>query len=247
MTAGRSRLKFSGNASRLAGLSWYHLKAIHTMQGIVEPISYGKSFVLGAARFEIESRAMIDGVEYYQCAACLGEHSYARYDFFKNPSYSMTPVFSTGEWDWNIKQASFGRYFVNRSPKGFLWGPDREIQLCYNQYREIKSTDEIIDATIKGVQVVAQTNINGTILEYPLKTINIFRNNGIEKFQVDTGLIVYPENDTVHLGFIAFNRLDSVDLLIYKPKSIAFMGRHYHYKTNIYKSIMAVTRLFMEV
>ena len=106
--------------------------------------------------------------------------------------------------------------------------------------------------------LVAQTEIHNkktglrAILEYPIKTMNIDRDNNI--YQVDTGPLALPDLTrredsalgTVRLAFVAFNQPHFADFVIEQltpiTKDDVEVAEVYHYSNPI--SLTASNRIF---
>ena len=192
-------------------------------------IDYGRSFICtcgpeNAPRFWVESRCRaIESatgmtVEYYQCASCKSENTFADSNLFMDPNYDFLPIFSEREVVIFRRHAwcdeSYGRFLNGQA----TWGDAADPRL---KYREVRGTEhlpiwggmspclrevqarvlsipsDMAEAAAAGLPLIGQTELcdeatgNRAILEYPVKTINLRPEEGL--WQVDTGPVVLPD------------------------------------------------------
>ena len=114
-----------------------------------------------------------------------------------------------------------------------LWGGQEYELLEMEALTALDSSEEIVAATRAHWPLVAQVELEfgnaslRAVLEFPIKQMNTLE---ATTWQVDTGPIVFhdlarrsPDSslaEGLHLAFIAFNQLDSVDLILEAPTDI---------------------------
>ncbi|MHC4398320.1 MAG: hypothetical protein ACYTG0_01430 [Planctomycetota bacterium] len=226
-------------------------------------LDYGLSFVCNpspknAVRFWIESRTtVIDGLtststEFYQCASCKSEHTFAEKDLFQEDNYDFLPVFG-GEDAGDLlifrRSARLSERYREITKSEKVWG---KPILKLREGRHVKVLDtweEIRDMTAAGVPIVSQTEIRDpdtnlrAIIECPIKTMNISLER--QMYQVDTGPIALPDLsrrsdpliDILSLAFVAFNAPYSADFVIEQPTPVIEDGKElcqiHHYSNPI--------------
>jgi hypothetical protein len=232
-------------------------------------LDYGLSFIGSAGtgnavRFWVESRTRIideksGAVEdFYQCASCKSENTFAAKDLFQTDNYDFMPIF--GPKDTLV----FRRKVYLNTNYRTTYGADQPWGGAIYRTREaapvtlLKDNTQIRRATFQGLPIVSQTEIRDArtglraIIECPVKTMNI--NEAKNAYQVDTGPIVWPDLskrydkmvDSLSLAFIAFNAPDFADFVIETPTPLKegdkVVSTVYHYST--LKSFPAVNRLY---
>jgi hypothetical protein len=137
-----------------------------------------------------------------------------------------------------------------------MWDGQRYHLIEPAECGELKSNEEIREATYSMLPLVAQTEIRNTeteqraILEYPVKTMNTHREN--DMYQVDTGPLAFPDLtqrhdrnvDGISLAFVAFNVPDFADFVLEVPTSLGEGGPDVHHYSEIL-SLPAENRLFV--
>lgn len=226
-------------------------------------LDYGLSFICNtlptnSARFWIESRTTViddlQGVstEFYQCASCKSEDTFAKKDLFYKENYDFLPIFGGKEAEdllvFRRKAGLCDRYRTIVKAEEY-WGKP-VLKLRQGQKVKVLETwEQIRDATAAAVPIVSQTEICNpetklrAIIECPVKTMNIGHPNRM--YQVDTGPIAYadlsrrfePMIDCLSLAFIAFNAPHFADFVIEQLTSINDEGKEpcqvYHYSNPI--------------
>jgi hypothetical protein len=222
----------------------------------VRCLDYGLSFicnsaVFNAVRFWVESRTTVTDehsgaeMEFYQCASCKSEETFAERGLFKEENYDFLPIFGGGLWLVFRRRAWLAPGYRQIHTFARQWG---EPMLKLRQAKSVTVLDtweKIRDATAAALPLVAQTEIRSessglrALIEYPIKTMNISLEYG--KFQVDTGPIAFPDLakrydppiDCLSLAFIAFNAAHFADFVIEQPTPVVEDGaercRVYHY------------------
>ena len=92
----------------------------------MDPIDYSRSFLHGKwtenrVRFWVESRTRIIDpekaapIDYYQCASCKSENTFAPNDLFHQDNYDFLPIFGPGDGvTFRRKAWSFRRRLIER-------------------------------------------------------------------------------------------------------------------------------------
>jgi len=241
-----------------AGIAFAPCRAGGAQPLLEPPIDYGRSYVTTAGGagnqpvFWIESRCRItdpatDEVrDYYQCASCKSESTFATHDLFLANNYDFLPVF--GETDCVIlrrRLPASGEYrqVVPVSP----WGKATPV-LRTVKMRVLSTPDEIISAIEAAVPIVSQTELREeesgrtAIIECPVKTMNM--NSARRVYQVDTGPVLLPDlaatpeqwSATLRLAFIAFNAPDWADFVVDEPTAVSADVKVHHFSERLHFS-----------
>ncbi|HOD48579.1 MAG TPA: hypothetical protein PLJ71_21425 [Candidatus Hydrogenedentes bacterium] len=218
------------------------------------PLDYGLSFICNPApansvRFWVESRTRIiddaadTWVDYYQCASCKSEHTFAEKDLFSQDNYDFLPVFGGGFCLVFRRPAHLSdRYRLVKTVEE-MWGvPSLRLREAPT-VSVLRTWEEIRDVTAAAIPIVTQTTLWNdetglrAIIECPTKTMNISIDKQV--YQVDTGPIAYPDLskryeqpiDCLNLAFIAFNAPDFADFVVEQPTPVVVDGEE---KAQIY-------------
>ena len=219
-------------------------------------LDYARSFICtvgngNAPRFWVESRCrLIDDAngnftDYYQCASCKSEHTFAERNLFQNPNYDFLPVFGTESMAIFRRHAYCNANYVQYLETKAIWGGALfEIQEA-NPVQVLDEVEKILLATRKCLPIVTQTEIWDTstrmraIIECPVKTMNMDEKRRI--YQVDTGIVLFPDLskqyerkiEALRLAYVAFNAPHFADFAIEQPTPIVESGKEitrvYHY------------------
>jgi len=222
----------------------------------MRPLDYGLSFICHAAsfnavRFWVESRTRIVDAnagtctDYYQCASCKSEHTFAEKDLFQEDNYDFLPIFGAGNVLIFRRPVRLSDRYRQVSKCEEVWGAPILRLREASAATELNTWEEIRDATAAALPIVTQTEIQNAdtglraIIECPTKTMNV----SLEKqmYQVDTGPIALPDLtkqhdpqiDCLSLAFIVFNAPDFADFVVEQPTPVmedeAEKCRVYHY------------------
>jgi len=232
-------------------------------------LDYGASLLSGVAsfnavRFWVESRLRIIDeasgavADYYQCASCKSEDTFAEHDLFYPDNYDFLPIFGP---DWAVifrRHAYMTDGYRSVNPAREMWGGQRYHLIERADARELTSNREILAATAAWEPLVARTEILDettglrAVLEYPVKTMNVQPETG--KYQVDTGPVIFPDLslpfDRQPHGFapafVAFNAPHFADFVIEAPTAVTnAVGQTcetYHYSQRV--SLPATNTLY---
>ena len=213
----------------------------------MKPLDYGRSFLIGTApmnevRFWLESRTRIidektGAIEdYYQCASCKSEDTFAEGDLFLADNYDFLPVFGPEYGLIYRRKAWLNEGYKSVVKTDAMWdGPLYHLvegDVC----TLLETTDAVLGATRCYVPLVAQTELWHTdtalraIIEYPVKTMNTIRSG--PDYQVDTGPVLFPDLsmacerhvDRMALAFAAFNAAHFADFVLEVPTSAVESG-----------------------
>ncbi|MBL8176894.1 MAG: hypothetical protein JNK48_19630 [Bryobacterales bacterium] len=259
VTAGLGAWMLSGNASEAPGAA----------AEVLEPLDYGRSFLQGKwaenrVRFWVESRTrIIDGqgsgpVDYYQCASCKSENTFASKDLFHKDNYDFLPIFGPEDGVIFRRKAWLNSDYRQVRKASEMWEGQEYKLVRPKAARLLRTNREIREATHAGAPIVAQTEISDAetglraILEFPVKTMNIHDKR--DMYQVDSGPVGFPDlrrryrrrGESLSLAFVAFNSGGSADFVIEAPTPITENGREvsrvYHYSR--LESRATVNRLY---
>ncbi len=216
-------------------------------QAPLRNLDYGRSFICGTAafnavRFVVEScTTIIDprtgrAADYYPCASCKSENTFAPKDLFHKENYDFLPVLGEGHWLVFRRRAAVSPSYRQVRRVEDLWGPPNLKLVEAGPVTVLDTWEKIRDATARGLPLVAQTEIAGpdslrAVIEYPVKTMNL----SLEKklYQVDTGPIAFPDFSTpcdpqiecLRLAFVAFGAPDFADFIVEQPTPIVEGGK----------------------
>lgn len=226
------------------------------------PTDYGRSYVTTAGGagnqpvFWLESRCRISDPatgevrDYYQCASCKSEDTFATHDLFLDPNYDFLPVFSETEsviFRRRLPAVEAYRQVVLDSP----WGKTTPL-VRTAQMRVLTTPDEIVSAIEAAVPIVCQTELRDevsgrtAVIEYPVKTMNM---NSIRRiYQVDTGPVLLPDltvppdqwSARLRLAYIAFNDDGWADFVVDEPTPVGGDVKVHHFSERLHFSARSV-------
>ena len=214
-------------------------------------LDYGLSFICNpspknSVRFWVESRTTViddasgESTEFYQCASCKSEHTFAEKDLFQADNYDFLPIFGGKEAEDILvfrRPNRLSDTYRSIAKSEAYWGKPI-LKLRYPQKTTILDTwEDIRDATAAAVPIVSRTEIANpetklrAIIECPVKTMNIAHPGKI--YQVDTGPVAFadlsrraePLIDCLSLAFIAFNAPHFADFVIEQPTAVREGGK----------------------
>jgi hypothetical protein len=232
-------------------------------------IDYGRSFVLTSAefnspRFLIESRLrLIDErsgttEDYWQCASCKSERTFAEQDLFHEDNYDFLPVFGPRYGVIFRRKVWLNPGYRRVARNDGMWGGGSPRLVEPGSVRPLASGVEVGDAVRSGIPLVARSEIADAstglraVIECPVKTMNVRESDAA--WQVDTGPVVLPDlagrpeppPEGFALAFVAFNAPDSADFVVEAPTPIQREGdevcRVHHYSER--RSLPAENRLY---
>lgn len=208
------------------------------------PLDYGRSFIcctaaFNAVRFWVESKTrIIDSnsgtwTDYYQCASCKSENTFAERDLFMEDNYDFLPILGKDRWLVFRRTVRLSDRYRTVKSTAEMWGAPN-LKLAEAQDVTVLDTwEQIRDATAAALPLVTQTEIANAetglraIIECPTKTMNV----SIEKqlYQVDTGPVAFPdltsrrdpEIECLSLAFVAFNAPGFADFVIEQPTRVS--------------------------
>ena len=258
-TTRRSFLAFSAGAVSGSCLAWSGPHAATAAPDAAAPIrclDYGRSFIghTGAensVRFWVESRTtLIDpqteaATDYYQCASCKSEDTFAERDLFLKDNYDFLPIIGGGQVLIFRRPAQLSPRYRDARPQVAVWGqPEFHLQAA-ETVTVLDTWEKVHAATKAALPLVSQTEIANAqlglraVIECPVKTMNLSVPRKL--YQVDTGPIAYPrldqryepQIDCLQLAFVAFNAPHFADFIVEQPTPVvdgaAELCQIYHY------------------
>ena len=219
------------------------------------PTDYGRSYVMTAGGsgnqpvFWLESRCRLTDPsgevrDYYQCASCKSEATFADHDLFLDPNYDFLPVFSEKEaviFRRRLPATDDYRQVVPLSP----WGQTTPL-VRTAKMRVVSTPEEIVAAIEAGVPIISQTLLRDeqtgrtAVIECPIKTMNMNSSRGI--YQVDTGTVLLPDlkappdqwSQSLRLAFIAFNEPGWADFVVDGPTPAGGDVKVHHFRERLH-------------
>ena len=210
------------------------------------PLDYGLSFLsnpspANSVRFWIESRTtLIDDStgergEFYQCASCKSERTFAEEGLFQVDNYDFLPIFGGKEAEDLLifrRPARLSERYRQVTKSEDVWGKPILKLREGRDVRVLDTWEAIRDATAAAVPIVTQTEIANpetglrAIIECPVKTMNVSLD--LKMYQVDTGPIAFPDLsrrfdpwiECLSLAFVAFNAPHFADFVIEQPTPV---------------------------
>jgi hypothetical protein len=226
--------------------------------GDIRCLDYGRSFICGTApancvRFWVESRTTIfddqagTSTDYYQCASCKSENTFAQKDLFHADNYDFLPILGEGYWLIFRRPARISDRYRTTRKAVEIWGEPNMILHDAAEVTLLDTFEKIRDATAAGLPLVTQTEIRNketglrAVIECPSKTMNISLDKSM--YQVDTGPIAFPDLtkrfdpqiDCLSVAFIVFNAPHFADFIIEQPTPVFEDGQEkcqvYHFSS----------------
>lgn len=235
----------------------------------MNPLNYCRSFISGITpdnrvRFWVESRTRIidasAGVteDYYQCASCKSEDTFAKEDLFLPDNYDFLPVFGPEYALIFRRRVRLHERYRETRPAEEMWGGQHYRLSDHPDAELLETNDAIRRTTHEGILLVGQTSLADTatglqaIIEFPVKTMNIHdETNG---YQVDTGPVMLPDLsrryprlvDSLRPAHVAFNAPHFADFVVEVPTPVQPGGpaeaMTHHFSERV--SLQAGNRLF---
>jgi hypothetical protein len=232
-------------------------------------IDYGRSFLIGKipaneVRFWVESRTRIIDErsgkyeDFYQCASCKAEATFAEKELFRPDNYDFLPIFGSEDGVIFRRKAWLNPDYRSLKKANDMWGGQVHKIHSPVSSRLLTTNQEIREATLASLPLVAQTEIhhaeNGlrAIIEFPVKTMNTHKEK--DMYQVDTGPVAFPDlsrrystfAESISLAFVAFNVPSFADFVIEDATPIKADGKEVaqvrHYERIL--SLPAANRLY---
>jgi hypothetical protein len=183
--------------------------------------------------------------DYYQCASCKSEHTFAEKNLFQNPNYDFLPVFSQEYMAIFRRHAYRNDNYIQYIETKAIWGGAVFETRDAHPVHILDDSEKILMATRKCLPIVTQTEIwdantqMRAFIECPVKTMNMDEKRRI--YQVDTGIVLFPDLskryerkiEAFRLAYLAFNAPHFADFVIEQPTPIVESGKTiawvYHY------------------
>ncbi|MBM3892197.1 MAG: hypothetical protein FJ388_24035 [Verrucomicrobia bacterium] len=211
-------------------------------------LDYGLSFVCNpashnAVRFWLESRTTLmddrngTTTDFYQCASCKSENTFAAKNLFQANNYDFLPILSGGHWLTFRRTARLNPNYREIRKVEAAWGvPILKLREA-PEVTVLDTWEKIRDATAAALPLVTQTEIANpetglrAVIECPTKTMNVSLDKRL--YQVDTGPIVFPDLTKrydpplacLSLAFIAFNAPHFADFVVEQPTPVVEDGK----------------------
>jgi len=205
--------------------------------GGMEPIDYARSFLIGKwpgnrVRFWVESRTRVIDEragrheDFYQCASCKAESTFATKDLFTPDNYDFLPVFGPEDGVIFRRKAWLNPNYRTVKKAAEMWEGQTYKVRTPGACRLLATNADIRRASHDAIPIVAQTEIADAatglraIIEFPVKTLNVHDERDL--YQVDTGPVAFPDlsrrlasfAESLSLAFVAFNVPGFADFVI---------------------------------
>ncbi len=202
----------------------------------IKLFDYGQSFITGSGhsvnnpRFLIEAicKLTIDGETdtYYQASPCKGEYTFGKDKLFLENSFDFLPIIHENQilvfrnWKFynQVEKVEYKKAYDSKIVFG-----DKNYLVKYKEPKALLDTPEkIVAAANKGVPIMCRLVLKDgkkeAVIDFPIKTINTFEN----KYQIDTGPIMFPDLRgtypckifTFNLAYVAFNSFEFAEFII---------------------------------
>ena len=233
---------------------------------MMRPLDYGRSFVLGngpenEVRMWVESRTRITdeksgaSEDYIQTGSCKSEDTFADRDLFKQPNYDFMAIYGPEDSIVFRRLAHAHERYKSCVPSKDFFGGQKYHLVEGEEVVELEDGQAICEATYDYSPIVAQTEIWNdetglrAVIEYPVKSMNTNREQGVHIYQVDTGPVAFADlsvrhkrhADGISLGFVAFNASHFADFILEVPTQVG--GEEIHHFSQVF-SLPAKNRLF---
>ncbi|MCP4641842.1 MAG: hypothetical protein GY851_15470 [bacterium] len=207
------------------------------------PLDYGRSFIChtgtaNAVRFWVESRTrLIDDrndstMDFYQCASCKSEFTFAEKDLLQPDNYDFLPIFDPENILIFRRPVHLSERYRTISKTADVWGPPTFKLVEAKSFTELTTWEAMRDATDDAIPIVTHTELANpetglrAIIECPTKTMNISPEKRM--YQVDTGPVAFPDLskrtdppiDCLSLAFVVFNAPHFADFVIEQPTPV---------------------------
>lgn len=245
-TTRRRFLTLSAGAASGSCLAWsaaYEARAATDGAATIRCLDYGRSFIghsgtENSVRFWIESRTtLIDpqtetSTDYYQCASCKSEDTFAERDLFLKDNYDFLPIIGGGQVLIFRRTMRLSPRYRDVRPQVDVWGQPEFHLRAAETVTVLDTWEQIHAATKAALPLVSQTEIASAklglraVIECPVKTMNLSVPRKL--YQVDTGPIAYPrldqryepQIDCLQLAFVAFNAPHFADFIVEQPTPV---------------------------
>ncbi len=223
-------------------------------------VSHQPPYSLNNARIQLECRCRIIEKQTGQThtfvlgASCKTERVGVERDIWTVPNADFSPIFCADRF-LTVKTFPQAGMQVDLYPPGSGKQPERQlgniedvfdslhIDVVECDAEELSSPQQIVNATLRNVPLVAETEIESArytaVIEYPVKTMNANERDAI--YQTDTGPHLFPDLSCdpddllprMELAFSAFNRSEWTEFLVRVPTRITESANVYHYSRSV--------------
>lgn len=234
-------------------------------------VSHKPPTTLNNARLQLEARCRITDREtgistrYVRSASCKTERVGVERDIWLNPNGDMNMTLSDEDYldvkAWDVvNKGAIKLYPPSRGTQ-----PERQIGKIADAFdstkislhmvegEELKTTDEIIEATLAGDLLIGQIEFSAlerydVVLDFPIKIINVSQRD--QHYQTDTGPIIFPDfslefdhiMETFHWAYVAFNTPDWAEFIVEVPTPLTDDISVHHYSKPV--RLDTVNRIF---
>ncbi|MCA9177632.1 MAG: hypothetical protein KDB14_24265 [Planctomycetales bacterium] len=231
--------------------------------------SHKPPYSLNNARIQLECRCRLRRADlecwYFLGASCKTERVGVAQDIWTEPNADFVPIFSAeqslgthnGRLRWRPNQFLHVKTYARCGVDVELYGQggtrqtdrqsgqvvdafdDLKLTLVEAESRELATVEEVVQATLSGVPLVARTAYQAggieVLLEYPVKTINANERDMI--YQTDTGPVLFPDQAVedvsqiagFELAYAAFNCAEWTEFLLRAPTEVSPDVQVQHY------------------
>jgi hypothetical protein len=219
-------------------------------------VTHKPRWTLNNARIQIECRCTIADLttrqreEFVLGASCKTERVGEERDLWLQPNADFAPIYSERSFmhlkTYDRVGQSMAFYLSSRGEQSDRFSgsvgdafDNVRIDLTTVDALALRSTDDIVTATLSNQPLVAHTRLvtdrYQVDLEYPIKTMNVNERENI--YQTDTGPVLLPDltrdfDDLINgfeLAYCAFNNPSWIEFLVRAPSEVAPGTSVYHY------------------
>ena len=191
--------------------------------------------------------------EFFLIAPCRTEWMYQEENLFQIPNREYRGIWSRTQYLDMGKGITYDGQQQNWKPvKDHFTSLSFTVQPLPHA-RALRTDEEIIEATMDNLPIVAQTEIWDSerrlraMIEYPVKTMNFHAER--RRFQVDTGPVLLPDFTSTaehwiewfSMAHVVYNTLDRAEFVIRRPTPITKDGREvcsvlYYSETRVHEA-----------
>ena len=159
------------------------------------------------AVFKIESTFKgNDGDIWYLSNSVLAGNVYADNNLPKVPMYHFL-------WAVSNSESIIYRYYSdnqNHSRISNNWFSKNEIVNTYIECKRILTFEDLINSFKRNAGLIAEVEVNGNIISFPIKHINILEDR--KQFQIETGPILFDHKGNLKPCFTHFNEFKKISI-----------------------------------
>lgn len=215
-------------------------------------LDYARSYLSGKweenrVRFVVESRTRVldessgQWEDFYQCASCKSEDTFASRNLFYKENYDFLPIFGPRDGVIFRRTANLNPRYKEIKRSADMWAGQTYRIAEAPKPRVLDSNAAVRNATRTGMALVGRVEIANprtrlrAWIEFPVKTMNIHDQRDL--YQVDTGPVAFPDlsrrwdrwAECLSLAFVAFNTGDFADFVIEDETELRGGTKIHHY------------------